>query len=378
MHNKHQARTAVATYFFTNGFLHANLNARLPEIQQQWGVSEAVLGSLLFAVALGALVGMPITGGLAARYGSHRMAYWTGLAFCVMMPLVAFTYWVAAAAVALFFMGLFMGAMDVCMNGQAVFVERSWKKPIMSSFHAIFSVGMALGAGSGAVFSKMQVHLGVHIAIMAVVSMAALLWGRASLVVEQRAVPDGDQSKMQWPTKAILPLGIIALCCMTGEGAMADWSALYMNKVVGQSAAFSAVAFGTYAVGMTLGRFLGDYNKARFGARNLVLANAFLASIGLAVALLWPSVVTVLLGFFTVGLGVSTVVPIVFSAAGNTPGVNPSMGIAMATTIGYTGFFVGPPVIGFLSDACGMRVGLGFALGLFVLMGMLAYGKVRL
>lgn len=378
MSDLQRSRLAVSLFFFVNGFLHANLVARLPQFQAQLSISDGQLGLLLFCIALGAMLGMPITGGLAARLGSENMARLMAWLFCLIVPLIPMVFnWYAAGFIFLA-MGFSMGAMDVCMNGQAVYVERRWGKTIMSSFHAVFSIGMALGAGVGALFSKLEVALTTHIWCMALVSLAIIIWAGRYLIPENQPASDQPSEKakgFRLPTAAILPLGLIAFCCMTGEGSMADWSAIYMNKVVGKDEAFSAFGFGIYAFGMTLGRLLGDFTTQYFGQKRLLLFDALAATFGLSLALAHVSVPTALIGFFLVGIGVSTVVPIVFSAAGNTPGVHPSVGIAMATSIGYLGFFIGPPAIGYLSDAYGLRTGLTFSLGLFVLMFVLVWRR---
>ncbi|MDA8972302.1 MFS transporter, partial [bacterium] len=173
------------------------------------------------------------------------------------------------------------------------------------------------------------------------------------------------------PTKAIIPLGIVAFCCMSGEGAMADWSAIYLNKVVGQSEYFSAIGYGVFAIAMTIGRVFGDYFTERIGKYKLMIYNSMFSVVGLVILLSFATTGATLVGLFLVGIGLATIVPIVYSSAGNMNGIDPSIGIAMATTIGYTGFFVGPPMIGFLSDAFGLRVGLGFVLILFIAMLLL-------
>jgi MFS family permease len=374
-------RIAVKIFFFVNGFVHANLMARLPLLQKQLAISDSILGTLLFSVALGAMLGMPVAGGLAGRFGSHRLAMATALGFCLLVPLIplAHSVWLAGALFAL--MGAFMGGMDVCMNGQAVLVERLWQRPIMSSFHAVFSIGMALGAGIGALATRIQVPLPTHLGVMALLGAGLILWASGRQVREEPAQTDASsdapKSGLSRLPKAIWPLGLIAFGCMTGEGSMTDWSAIYMDKVVGQGPTWGAVAFGTYAVGMTLGRLFGDHLTAKLGKRRLMIGNALLTIGGLGLALAFPGLITTLVGLLLVGLGVSTIVPIVFSTAGNTKGVNPSAGIAMATSIGYMGFFVGPPTIGFLSDAFGLRAGLGFSLALFGLMLILVLKFIK-
>ncbi|MFN7117829.1 MAG: MFS transporter [Saprospiraceae bacterium] len=363
-------RIAVSIFFLINGFLYANWISRLPEIQQFYGISNSLLGTLLLCSAAGAIVAMPFSGLLTVRFGSRTLTAAMGITFCLVVPLLPlFTnLWIVGAL--FFFIGILTGALDVSMNGQAVYVERMFEKPIMSSFHAVFSIGMALGAGSGALFAKFQIGLFPHFLTGAILCLLLVLWAAFNLVNEsmnEAANADGG-SGFRLPTKAILPLGIIAFCGMTGEGSMADWSAIYMNKVVGMDEAFSALAFGSFSTAMTIGRIFGDYFTARLGRANMLLLDTFAAILGLSGMLLFPNPYIVLIALFIIGLGLATVVPIIYSAAGNTPGVAPSVGIAMATTVGYAGFFVGPPTIGYLADAFSLRIGLVFSLILFIVM----------
>lgn len=363
-------RLAVSIFFFINGFLYANWISRLPEVQAFYDVSNSMLGTLLLCSAAGAIIAMPFSGWLTVRFGSQQLTAVMGIVFCLIVPLVPlFTnLWMVGS---LFFtIGILTGALDVSMNGQAVYVERLYKKPLMSSFHAVFSIGMAVGAGAGALFAKFDVGLATHFLTSAILCLLLVIWASFYLVNErsnEAANADGETG-FRLPTKAILPLGIIAFCGMTGEGSMADWSAIYMNRVVGKDEAFSALAFGSFSVAMTLGRIFGDYFTAKLGRKRILLLDSLAAITGLSFMLLFPQPYMVLASLFIIGLGLATVVPIIYSAAGNTLGVAPSVGIAMATTVGYAGFFVGPPVIGYLADAFSLRIGLVFSLVLFVVM----------
>jgi fucose permease len=370
-------RIAVSAFFFVNGFLYANCTSRMPEVQAYFGISNSQLGSLLFMVAGGALTAMPLSGWLSTRFGSKDLTLISGLIYCCLVPLLV--CWPQPWLAALFFylMGMSIGSMDVAMNGQAVYVERSWGQPIMSSFHAVFSIGMALGAASGSGFSRAGFPLFSHLLWLALPSL--LLLGAASrFLIEDK--PQGRRESgggFRLPVRAVVPLGVIAFCCMTGEGSMVDWSALYLSQELGQDAATGALAFGTFGLSMTLGRLAGDRLTRWLGASMLLTVNAMLAIAGLSLALLLHTVWAAFGGFFLVGLGLSTMVPLVYSAAGNTPGVTPSAGIAMATSIGYAGFFVGPPVIGLISERGGLRLGLGFTLLLFGLMLALVLQRSR-
>lgn len=370
-------RIAVSTFFFVNGFLYANWTARLPELQRFFGINNAQLGSVLFFIALGSIVSMPFAGWLGNKFGSDKIVRITALLFCVAIPLVVISQNEWLIRLCFFFLGAASGSMDVTMNGQAVLVERLWGKIIFSSFHAVFSIGMAIGAAVGGVFSNFEIPLQTHLTILAILGALPIIWASTKLLKDvptatDKVVSEGKTDKFL-ALKTILPFGIIAFCCMTGEGSMVDWSAIFMNKVVGQNEVLSAWAFGTFGVAMTIGRVFGDYFTLKLGKQKLMLIDALLSIAGLGIALAFVSVWSTFLGFFLVGLGLSTIVPIVFSSAGNLKNISPSVGISMATSIGYTGFFIGPPTIGYLAEAFGLRVGLGFVLFLFVMMaGILA------
>ncbi|MDP5121696.1 MAG: MFS transporter, partial [Spirosomaceae bacterium] len=364
------SRVAISAFFFVNGFLYANLMARIPEVQSFFGISNSTLGTLLFMVAIGAMVALPLTGWLTLKFGSDKIVKIAAVLFCVSVPLIVLqsNIWLAVLFGSL--TGAFMGAMDVCMNGQAVYVERLYKRPINSSFHATFSIGVALGAATGGLFSKYEFSLFNHLLILSILGIGVVIFASFFTVedLETGKKHGVEEGGFRLPTKAILPLGVIAFCSMTGEGSLTDWSAMFMNKVVGQDVTFSAVAFGVYATGMTIGRVFGDKIRASFGDRKLLIYNTLLAFAGLSISILFATPYVTLLGFFVVGLGVANIVPIIFSLAGNTPGVNPTVGISMVTSIGYTGFFVGPPTIGYLSDIFNLRIGFTFTLLLFFVM----------
>ena len=367
MNSRLAYRTAVIGYFFANGFLYSNLTSRLPELKDHFGVSNSVLGTLLFTTAIGALVAMPITGWLSVRFGSARLVIFTGLLFCCCVPCIAFAPNLWLGRVGFFLTGFFSGAMDITMNAQAVLVERIYKKTIMSSFHAAFSIGMALGAGSGALFADGHFALQGHLVIMALGCLVVLALMIPILLEHRRGSapnPVAAAGSRRFPV-AIWLIAIIGFCSMTGEGSMVDWSAIYTNTVVGMTKAFSALAMGAFATAMTIGRLFGDRLIDRMGKHTILIGSTGLAIAGLALLLGWVSAPAALMGFFLVGLGLSNVVPLTYSIAGNIPGIDPTAGIAVASTIGYSGFFVGPPVIGYLGDAFGLRTGLCFTLLLF-------------
>jgi MFS family permease len=377
-------RLAVSLFFFTNGFQYANWVARLPEVQQLYGVSNARLGTILLCSAAGAISAMPFAGLLTVRFGSRWVTIATAIAFVLLIPLIPLISNLWLISLLFFLFGVFGGSEDVAMNGQAVYVERMYNRPILSAFHGVWSVGTFLGAGFGALFAKFGIGLFTHFLTISILSLGLIVWAAFNLIKDdplstatEKSVQDEENSTFRLPTKAILPLGIIAFCGMTGEGSIADWAAIYMHKVIGQDEAFSALAFASFALAMTVARLFGDYFINEFGNRKQLIGCSTLAILGLSLALAVNNPWMVLLGFYMVGLGIATIVPIIYSAAGNTEGVSPSVGIAMATTIGYTGFFVGPPVIGYLADAFSLRIGLSFGLLLFVIMFIFVVQKIK-
>ena len=371
-------RLAVSIMFFMNGLIYANWVSRLPEIQSLYGFSNSLLGTILLCNAAGAITAMPFAGIVVNKLGSRGVTAAAALFFCVVFPIIPLmnTLWVIVPT--FFMMGICGGSMDVAMNGQAVFVERMYGKPIMSSFHAVFSGAMGIGANIGALFAKWETPLPLHFISVAAFCFIISLWAYFNLIDDKSPEFNGytegendEPAKFQLPTKAILPLGIIAFCGMTGEGSIADWSANYLNKVVGENEGFAALGVAAFAWAMFLGRIIGDYIIGLFGKRKVLIISCIASIIGLAITLSVVNAWVALGGFFIVGLALSNVVPIIYSTAGNTEGVTPSVGIAMATTVGYAGFFVGPPVIGYLADIFSLRVGLLFTLLLFTVMYLL-------
>jgi len=363
-------RIAVILVFFINGFLYTNCTSRLPELKAHFGVSNSVLGTMLFTTAIGALVAMPLTGWLSTRFNSGQLVIYAGFLFCCAVPCIAFSPYIWLGRVSFFMTGFFSGAMDITMNAQAVLVERIFKKTIMSSFHAAFSIGMALGAATGALFADYHYPLQRHLVYMAVFSVLVLVSVVPALKRNQREQPpiEKEMNHRKKIPLTIWLLAIVGFCGMTGEGSMVDWSAIYTNTVVGSTKAFSALAVGAFATAMTIGRLFGDRWIDKAGKQTVLFCSCFFAIAGLALALLVISAPAAIAGFFLVGAGLSNVVPMTYSMAGNIKGVTPASGIAFASTIGYSGFFIGPPVIGYLGDAYGLRIGLCFTLCLLLIM----------
>ncbi len=353
----------MAAVFGLNGFGYGSWVPRIAEIQERLGLSTGRLGIVLFMAAVGALIAMPLAGAAAHRYGSRAASALTVAFYGLSLPGLALApgpLWLGGA---LFFLGASSGALDVSMNAQGVAVERHHWRPIMASLHGMFSLGAMAGAGTTGLIAAAGVALLPHLLGIGLLSaVVGLIACRPMLppAAEGGAAGPGFVR----PSLALLLPGVVALAGLLSEGAMGDWSAVYLKAGLGAGTTIAAAAFAAFSVSMAGGRFLGDRLVARVGGDLVVRAGGGLAACGLGLTLVIGHPVIAVAGFALVGAGLSCVFPVTLSSAARTPGVAPSAAIAAVCTIGYLGFLVGPPAIGGLAEL----IGLPGALGLVVLL----------
>ena len=364
-------RIAVNILFFVNGFMHANLAARFPRIQEIFSLDNGIWSIVLLATSVGAVLAMPFTGWLIIKNGSRTIAIVSVLSYCLFFPFLTYMTGLYGLIPLFFIMGVTAGMLDVSMNAQAVMVEKAKGKPIMTSFHALFSIGMAIGAVCGSFFAKSGSSLSVHLLFITAASLMAVGVACYHLIHDKPAgVHEGPAFRL--PSAAMVSIGVIAFCCMLGEGAMADWSANYMKNIAGANEAKAALGLSAFALAMTIGRLLGDAGRAKYGDKRLMVVCGLIATVGLSFSVAFTQQELVMVGFFFVGLGLSVIVPIAYSIAGNSTDVSPGVGLAMVTTVGYTGFLFGPPMIGFLAEWHSLRVAFMLVTALFMLMAVLS------
>ncbi|MEO5600283.1 MAG: MFS transporter [Cyclobacteriaceae bacterium] len=369
-------RIAVKVAFFLNGFIYANWVSRLPRIQDHYEADNGTIGVVLLAMSIGAVAAMPFTGWVIIKNGSRRISLFSLIIYCAFIPMISLMPGIISLVLLYVVIGISTGMLDVAMNAQAVMVEQVYKKPIMTSFHAFFSIGMALGAWCGALFAKLNVDLSYHLITVSVLSLLAVFWTSRHLIKDKPEISSKtDGPLFQMPNKALLSIGVIAFCCMIGEGAISDWSVNYMENVSMSSKTLAPIALSFFAVAMTLGRLYGDRFRALWGDSKLIVLGGLISTGGISIVLLFPLPIISIIGFFIVGLGLSTIVPIAYSIAGNTKDLPSGVGLAMVTTVGYSGFLFGPPVIGFISDLSNLRIGLLVVALLFIVMTILGYTR---
>jgi fucose permease len=367
-----KARRAVGLLFFLNGMLFASWVARIPLIQQKLELSHAVLGAALLAAAAGAVVTMPIAGLLNGRLGSERISRGWVIPYVGSLPLLALAPNVIFLVLGLFFFGCCHGALDVAMNAQAVAVDRRYPRTVMSSFHAMFSVGGLLGAAIGALMAWLKLEPVWHFTMVSAVLGVVGWTGCRYLLPGVDRVEKTEGSGFTLPPKALIPLGIVAVAVLIGEGAMADWTGVFLHKVLGSTEPVAAAGYAAFSIAMAAGRFSGDRLVEKFGGVTLVRISGLMAAVGLAIALYTASPWISLLGFVLVGAGYSTVVPCVFTAAGRVPGVQTGVAMASVTTMGYLGFLIGPPLIGFVAQGLGLKGALSMLIPTSLLVAVLA------
>ena len=346
-----RARVAVTAVFVLNGVGIGSWAARVPAVQEGLDLSNARLGLALFGIALGAIVAMVFTGFLVERLGSRHVVRVASVLFGVSLVFPPLMPSLAPLTLSLFAMGASTGATDVSMNATGVEVEARYGRPILASMHAAFSAGGLAGAGAAAIVAAAGIGVRPHLAIVGVVvAVGSWLAGRDLLSVE-RSRSAGRAPLLARPPRKLLAIGTVAFLCLLAEGSAADWSAVYLAQPLSAGEAVAALAFASFSAAMVVGRILGDRIVTRIGATRVLLAGSAISAGGLGLALVigrpWAGV----LGFACLGAGLAGIVPIAFRAGATTPGVAPGVGLAAVATMGYTGFLVGPPVIGAVAGA---------------------------
>ena len=367
-----QARVAVALCFFLNAVLYANLVPRLPEVKADLGLSNSSLGAALAALPLGALLAALASAPLIRRFSSARIAT-SGL---VLLGLAVWAVAVApnwpALAAALLVAGALDAVVDVAQNAHGLRVQRLYGRSILNGLHGIWSIGAVSGGLLGSVAAGLAIPLVVHLGVSALVfGVLALLAFRALLPGDDDADRDADAATdgKETPTLqrtpgrrsavlALAALGVLAACGAFVEDAGASWSALYLRTELAAGAAAAGLGFVALQGAMTIGRLTGDRVVDRFGQRRVVRVGGALTAAGMGWALAFPSVPTTLVGFALAGLGVATLVPAVYSAADELPGLRRGTGLAVINWLLRIGFLLSPPLIGVLADAMSLRVAL--------------------
>ncbi len=346
-------RIAVSVYFFIAGFTFASWASRIPHIQARLNLNEAALGSVLLALPAGLMVSSLLVGRLIARFGSKAILLAAATLYSTLIICLGLAPSTPVLVATLFFFGMGGNSFNVSVNTQAVGVERMYGRSIMASFHGIWS----LAGFAGAALATLLIWLGLvpwqHFIIISAIGFLLSSFFASSLLA---AGPSKTNRKgFSWPEKRILLLGAIAFGNLVCEGTMFDWSGVYFKKVVQAPASLTALGYAAFMGCMATGRFVADKVVMAMGSRKVLQAAGVLICAGFAVAVIFPHVISATLGFMLVGFGVCSVVPIVYSLAGQGNSDNPGSALASITTVGFAGFLAGPPLVGFVAQATNLR-----------------------
>jgi Na+/melibiose symporter-like transporter len=348
--------------------------ARIPAVQNGLGLDDGQLGIALLSTSVGAILAMPATGWLVQRWGNPRVIQLAAVALCAALPLLPLAPSMPLLMLALFVFGIGFGLLDVSMNVQAVAVEEGYRRPIMSTFHGVFSIGGLIGAASAGLIAGAGVAPFPHLLVAALILLVLVAVASGPLLDIRSA--DDSLPVFAVPPRALFGLGVLSFCVLFGEGAVADWSAVYLENVLGSSPAIAATGYAASALAMAGMRFAGDALTLHFGAERLVRVGGLVAGLGMTGALLIGTIPAAVIGFACVGAGLAVAFPIALGAGGRTPGLASGTAIGAVATAGYTGLLVGAPLIGFVSDHAGLRVALALVAILSLGTALLA-GTVR-
>jgi MFS family permease len=382
MPQKRATRIAVSSLFFLTGLCFASWGSRIAAIQQSLHMSEAGLGTALLALPIGSVISMPVAGYMIARFGSRNVLLIAAVCYAMILPVLGLAQapWQLFAILMLF--GFAGNMANIAVNTQAVAVEAMYGRTIMASFHGLWSLAGFTGASIGAFMAGQGVlpyqHFLFITAIAVVIVAASAKYTVAHTAVKDKPkklpLPEGVQLsavkriKLWWLRTlgkmrslwglimALRVLGVIAFCSMICEGTMFDWSVVYFKKVIMAPDGKAGIGLSAFMCTMASFRFVADWLTIRFGHRRVLQLSGILTASGLLIAVLLPYFITGIFGFLLVGAGVSSVVPLVYSAAGKTKKAEPGVALATVSTVGYLGFLMGPPLIGFVAQASSLSI----------------------
>lgn len=346
-------RATVGLMFFLAGLTFASWASRIAGIQQKLGLSDAALGGILFTLPVGLMLSLPFSGWIITRIGSRKLLLFALPLYAVALAGLGFSQTTLQLIFCLFCFGFTSNAMNIAVNTQAVATEKLYSKPIMASFHGLWSLAGFTGAAIGTVMIGKGIDPSIHFGLIMLLVIIGISVSFRYLQDDAGSIQSGPVFVM--PDASLMKLGTVAFCSMICEGAMFDWSVIYFKKVIHAENAWIAAGYTAFMSTMAGGRFIADWFSGRFGLKRTLQISGSLTATGLLIAVFFPQLIPAICGFLLVGAGVSSVVPLVYSAAGKSGTMSPGVAIAAVSTIGFVGFLIGPPVIGFIAGAFSLR-----------------------
>lgn len=362
-------RIATCIFFFIAGLTYSSWACRIHDVKAYFSLNNAELGSVLFSLPVGLMISLPISGWMVTRMGSRRVLITAGLLFPFMLWMVGLAAQIWQLVILLFLFGFMNNVFEIAMNTQAVGIETLYKRSIMASFHGLWSLAGFTGVGIGTLAIAMNWPVWIHFPVIAILCWTLVFIAWKNLLPEDE--PSEPGPLFAKPDSNILKLGLIAFASMVTEGTMFDWSGIYFQKVIAVPESLTTVGYIAFMGTMAGGRFAADNIVTRFGVKYVLQFSGIISTTGLLLAVIFPNIYTATLGFLLVGIGVSSVVPLVIALAGKSKTLPPGVAIAAVSTVGFLGFLMGPPVIGFIAEAMSLRWS-------FTLIAILGFGTTLL
>ena len=350
--SKRTLRIAVGAMFFMTGLCFASWASRIATIQQNLNLSDAALGGVLFAMPVGLMCSLPFSGWVITKIGSRKLLIGALITYSSCLVTLGVAQNTFQLVICLMLFGFASNAVNISVNTQAVAAEKLYQKPILASFHGIWSLAGFTGAGIGTFMIGKNIIPFYHFGIVFILIIATIALV-AGYLKNDKVTSSGPAFVM--PDSSLIKLGVIAFCSLICEGAMFDWSVIYFKKVVLAHGAWMGAGYTAFMLTMASGRFVADWFAHNFGLKRTLQISGVLTATGLLIAVIFPYLFTALAGFLLVGFGVSSVVPLVYSAAGRSKTMSPGVALAAVSTIGFMGFLIGPPVIGFIAGLASLR-----------------------
>lgn len=370
----HHSTWAIRGQFFAAGALFATWGVQVPAVKAHHGLSEQTLAFAMLAAGIGSITGLTQAGRIIGKVGPRNVTLVAGLAAALAISMLLSTHHYAVLLALMFTFGIAASLFDVAVNVAASEIERQAQRPLMSGFHGLFSLGGMAGAGLGSALHSLGVTAPQHLLLAGVACGVLTLWG----CLHMHAGRDADSGGgMVLPRGVLGLIGALAALGLLCEGAIYDWSVLYMRESLQAPAATAALAYASFSGAMAATRFAGDWVRARWSSVRLVQVCGTLAALGMALTLTSGEPLVALLGFALIGLGLANVVPVLFSAAARVPGVAPADGIAAVAALGYLGMMVGPPLIGMVAEWQTLSAGMALVMVFAAVLSLAARTALR-
>jgi MFS family permease len=353
-------RWAISLLYFAMGLCFATWASRIPVIKTALNLSEGELGSILFALPVGQLLAMFFSGKTVARYGSHKILPFALSIYSFGLIGLGLANQSWQLALGLFFFGLAGNFCNISINTQGVLTEGLYKKTLMGSFHGSWSLAGFVGALIGLVLLSFAMSTLFHFIIIAIIAVLILFLNYSYLIkVKQQKPISKNEKRFTKPDSNLIWLGVIGFCCMASEGVMFDWSGVYFKEIVKAPGALVILGYTSFMVMMASGRFIGDKLIHRYGPKKVLQFSGCTISIGLFLAVLFPYLIPCTLSFMLVGIGVSSVIPTVYSTAGKNTKVPTSIALTKVSSVSFLGFLMGPPLIGYIAELTSLKYSFG-------------------